>query len=88
MIPANKTLSPCRAKMERTPRCSGPEEIAANVLGKGDFGTFRSLATERKYILTLVPSTLVLWIQDPMSDLILGIRVLAEMSKQTFELLQ
>ena len=69
--------------MEQTGRCSGPGEIAAAALGKGVFSTFRSPETKKDVGPTPVPKTLVHWIRDPVPDMMLGTRVLAEMSKHT-----
>ena len=70
-------------KVLKTPRCSGQKELAADGLSKGDWEGIWQLMPKKDKDPSKNPRVLLSWIRNPIPDMKVGERVLAEMSRYT-----
>jgi hypothetical protein len=69
--------------VEKIRRCSDDQATAADALSKMDLKTFRTMMPEANAGPQKVPLALRRWIQDPIPDRFLGLKILTEMSRNT-----
>ena len=70
-------------KVVKTRRCSGPAEEAADALSKGDWPRAWSFMPHKDENPGRIPKSVLQWIQNPVADMSLGSKILADMSKYT-----
>ena len=70
-------------KVVKTKRCSGPGEEAADALSKGDWERAWDNMPLKDIDPGRVPRSLLKWITNPSPDMMLGERILSDMSKYT-----
>ena len=69
--------------LEKIRRCSNTQAEAADALSKADFASFRKLMPQANSGPQRVPVALSKWIQNPVPDRFLGLKILTEMSRKT-----
>ena len=72
--------------LEKIRRCSNEQAEAADALSKADFVTFRKNMPRANPGPHRVPYALLKWIQNPQPDRFLGLKILAEMARNTLVL--
>ena len=75
-------------KVKKTKRCSSPSEIAADSLSKGDWDTAWQNMPMKREDPGKIPRAALRWISNPVPDMNLGHKILADMSKYTNVLLR
>ena len=73
----------CKVNVIKTRRCSGIAEEAADALSKGDWERAWSHMPMKNVDPERIPVSLLLWMSNPSPDLLLGSRILSDMSKYT-----
>ena len=73
----------CKVRVEKTKRCSGIGEIAADSLSKGDWDEAWQSMPDKNEDPGKLPVSLLHWITNPLLDMNLGKKVLSDMSKYT-----
>ena len=74
-------------KVNRTKRCSGPEETVVDALSKVDWNRAWPLMTEKDEKPGRVPRAILQWIHDPKADMSFGMKILQDRSEYTNVLL-
>ena len=75
-------------KVKKTKRCYSPSEIAADSLSKGDWDTAWQNMPMKREDPGKIPRAALRWISNPVPDMNLGHKILADMSKYTNVLLR
>jgi len=74
----------CRLDIRKVSRCSSTGPLLADMLSKAKFTEFRALAQEKRWELNTeparIPITLLNWLQHPVSDELLGHKILQELA--------
>ena len=70
-------------KIIKTRRCSGPGEEAADALSKGDWDRAWSYMPQKHEHPGRIPRAILVWAANPVADMDLGRKILADMSKYT-----
>ena len=70
----------CRVDIVKVRGCSGAGPIVANHLSKGKFALFREYADSVGWQLAAVPRALIAWVDNPVVDDDLGMKILCELS--------
>ena len=76
----------CTLVVKKIRRCSDAGSLLADMISKGDLAEFRKLMPNR-YLPTMLPTTLVNWVKDPVEDLHLGYRIAEELKEQLEEII-
>ena len=71
----------CKVGVRKIRRCSNIEACAADSLSKGDFRKFRGEMPEASLCPAKIPTSLLVWIDNPREDRLLGQKILKEMSE-------
>ena len=72
----------CKVDLKKVKRCSTIEACAADSLSKGDFKKFRKEMPSADLSPAALPKELLLWIDEPKEDRLLGQKILKEMSQE------
>ena len=73
----------CKVTVTKTGRCSGQGEVTADALSKGEWDSAWKLMPDMNVDPAFIPRVLLKWIANPVPDMELGFKVLAEMSAYT-----
>ena len=70
----------CRVELKKIRRCSTVEACAADSLSKGSFRKFKKEMPGANLEPAIIPKSLLLWIDQPDEDRLLGQKILREMA--------
>ena len=77
------TAPNCEVRLKKVKRCSSVEACAADSLSKGDFRKFRKEMPYSSLSPAKLPTELLMWIDNPVEDRLLGQKLLREMARET-----
>ena len=70
-------------KILKTRRCSGPGEVVADSLSKGDWEVAWPLMPNKNEDPGRIPASILKWVANPVKDMDLGSKILTDMMEYT-----